>query len=445
MEVSQWLNQKTLKISAIVVLVLLIISVYFFNTGYAVKLDDKVIGLVKSKNDITNTIENIKEDYKEKLNKEIDIPQNITYEKVFALGKAKLTENEIKSEIEKSVAINVEAYKLNVDGKDIGILNDDKEAEKLLNDIKTKYVEEDSEIKEAGFVENVDIVKTFVSSNEIQTVDTIDKLITTGTNETKTYVVKEGDTISHISKKYGMSTKDIEKANPEINVDNIKIGQVISLTVPKPLINVKVVKETKYEDNIPYQREYKESSSMYKGDSKVQVKGKEGKKEVLAEITYINGIEEDKNIIEEKILQEPKNEVVLKGTKERPKTLAYGSFIQPTRGSLTSRFGPRWGSKHTGIDIGIPTGTPVKAADGGKVISAGWAGNYGNLIIIDHENGYKTYYAHNSKLKVKKGDRVYRGQVISYSGATGNVTGPHLHFEVRKNGVPINPLGYVSY
>jgi len=244
--------------------------------------------------------------------------------------------------------------------------------------------------------------------------------------------------------KYGIDKNEISKLNPDVDIDRIQIGQAINLTVPKSVLNVRTVKETQYEAEIPFERSYEESSSLYKGDIKVKVRGKEGKKEVLSEMVYVNGIEESKNIVKEKVLEEPTTEILLKGTKERPKTLAYGKFTQPTRGILTSRFGPRWNSTHRGIDIGVPTGTQNVAADGGKVVFAGWKGTYGNLVIIDHENGYKTYYAHNSALKVKAGQRVSRGQVIALSGATGRVTGPHLHFEVLKNGKVVNPLSYIN-
>jgi murein DD-endopeptidase MepM/ murein hydrolase activator NlpD len=98
---------------------------------------------------------------------------------------------------------------------------------------------------------------------------------------------------------------------------------------------------------------------------------------------------------------------------------------------------------HTGIDIGVPTGTPVKAADAGIVLVSGWQGGYGNFIAIDHGKGISTCYGHNSRLLVRAGQRVAKGQRISFSGSTGLSTGPHLHFEVRVNGNPVNPLGYL--
>ena len=99
---------------------------------------------------------------------------------------------------------------------------------------------------------------------------------------------------------------------------------------------------------------------------------------------------------------------------------------------------------HNGIDIGIPIGTPVKAADGGTVQFSGRMGTYGNLVIIDHGEGFTTYYGHNSQNLVSKGDKVHKGQTIAMSGNTGRSTGPHLHFEVRKFGAPVNPTNYLK-
>jgi LysM repeat protein len=118
--------------------------------------------------------------------------------------------------------------------------------------------------------------------------------------------------------------------------------------------------------------------------------------------------------------------------------------IWPASGSVTSKFGQRWGKEHNGIDIGASTGTNVKAFMAGKVTYSGWESGYGNLVIINHGNGLQTYYAHNSKLLVNIGQSVDSGSIIAKSGNTGNSTGPHIHFEVRKNGTPVNPYSYLK-
>lgn len=118
-------------------------------------------------------------------------------------------------------------------------------------------------------------------------------------------------------------------------------------------------------------------------------------------------------------------------------------FEWPARGVLRSRFGWRWRRHHDGIDIAAPYGTPVSAAKAGRVIFAGWYYAYGRTVIIDHDNGVTTLYGHNSKLLVRIGQVVEAGMVISRVGSSGRSTGPHVHFEIRVNGRPINPLKYL--
>jgi murein DD-endopeptidase MepM/ murein hydrolase activator NlpD len=118
-------------------------------------------------------------------------------------------------------------------------------------------------------------------------------------------------------------------------------------------------------------------------------------------------------------------------------------FIWPASGAVTSPFGWRWGRMHEGIDIGASYGSPIRAAASGTVIYCGWESGYGNLVAIDHGGGIATAYGHQSSIAVSCGQQVSQGQVIGYVGSTGHSTGPHLHFEVRVNGNPVDPMGYL--
>lgn len=126
-----------------------------------------------------------------------------------------------------------------------------------------------------------------------------------------------------------------------------------------------------------------------------------------------------------------------------------GAMIWPVNGVVTSPFGyrnhPIFGRAilHSGVDIGVDYGTPVHAADGGVVVEAGWISGYGYAVVIDHGNGLSTLYGHNESLAVSSGQSVSQGQVIAYAGSTGNSTGPHVHFEVRANGDPVDPSSYL--
>jgi murein DD-endopeptidase MepM/ murein hydrolase activator NlpD len=118
-------------------------------------------------------------------------------------------------------------------------------------------------------------------------------------------------------------------------------------------------------------------------------------------------------------------------------------LIWPVNGPVTSPFGMRWGRMHEGIDIGVGYRTPIHAAAAGVVVWAGWLGGYGNLVVVDHGNGLATAYAHASAILVAVGQQVAQGETISLVGSTGNSSGPHLHFEVRVNGIAVDPLLYL--
>lgn len=132
-----------------------------------------------------------------------------------------------------------------------------------------------------------------------------------------------------------------------------------------------------------------------------------------------------------------------KSTTSKTTTVALNRGARPASGSISSNFGERWGRDHNGVDIASPTGTNIYAYQSGKVTFSGWKNGYGNVVIISHGNGMETYYGHCSKLLVKAGQSVEKGQHIAEVGSTGRSTGPHLHFEVRKGGTPINPMPYL--
>jgi peptidoglycan DL-endopeptidase CwlO len=120
-----------------------------------------------------------------------------------------------------------------------------------------------------------------------------------------------------------------------------------------------------------------------------------------------------------------------------------GGLIWPVSGPIVSGFGMRWGRLHAGVDIAVPAGTPIRAAQSGRVVLLGWTGGYGNYTCIQHTGGLSTCYAHQSRYATSNGASVSKGQVIGYVGCTGHCFGDHLHFETRINGSPVNPAGYL--
>ncbi len=356
--------------------------------------------------------------------------------------------SDIKHDVYEILEIKIPAYTINVNGKDLVALDTRYKSEQLLHDISAPFVDDEGrETADIEFKEDIKIIKELVGISEIN--DNYEEMlyyVTKGTSETKLHKVEKGENYWVIAKKYNIEVDNLIKANPDINPEKIQIGQEVSLVVPKPMITVITKEIREYKEYIAYETQYEETNVLYKGEYRVKKSGKNGEREIKAEVVKENGIEKDRNILEENITQEAITKVVLKGTKNPPPRIGTGKLAKPTsRGVLTSPFGWRWGRRHTGIDIGIPTGTPVKAADGGKVVYTGYKGGYGKCIILDHGENKQTLYAHNSKLLVKKGDKIFKGQTIANSGNTGTSTGPHLHFEVRINGIPVNPAKYVRY
>ena len=149
--------------------------------------------------------------------------------------------------------------------------------------------------------------------------------------------------------------------------------------------------------------------------------------------------------VSEKVISNPTTQVIVTGTQNPPPKKGTGYFINPLpTNHISSAFGSRSGGYHTGQDMTSCIGTSVKAADGGTVVFAGRSGSYGLMVEIDHGKGFTTRYAHCSSISVAVGEKVYQGMVIGKVGMTGVTTGPHLHFEVRKYGTPVNPAGYLN-
>ena len=185
---------------------------------------------------------------------------------------------------------------------------------------------------------------------------------------------------------------------------------------------------------------------MYEGDIEVSRKGKKGSSFIVEKTVSINGEVVETENLKKDVEKEPVDKIVLVGVKERPPTTGTGTFIWPAYDgtyTVTSEFKWRWGRQHEGIDMGCRTGNDVLASDGGTVVHAGPMGGYGNLVIIDHENGIQTYYGHNSSILVSRGDKVFQGQHIAEAGNTGNSFGSHIHFGVKDNGSFKNPRNYL--
>ena len=298
----------------------------------------------------------------------------------------------------------------------------------------------------AEFDHKVDVKYIYMTDHVMDREELREALSANTTGET-TYSVVQGDTFGAIAYANDMSITDLQQLNPDVDINRLMIGDVLNVKEEIPVLGVVTVDEITYTEAIPCPVEEVKDDTMYIGASKILVQGEEGESLVTAQVTYVNGKESERDIQSKETVREPTTTTKAVGTKEKPKTASTGQFSWPISGRINSYFGGRYifgrYSYHSGLDIQASYGASIKAADGGTVTFAGWKGSYGNLVIITHDNGIQTYYAHNSSLLVSAGSKVYKGQVIAKAGSTGRSTGPHCHFEVRVNGSAVNPLSYL--
>lgn len=254
-------------------------------------------------------------------------------------------------------------------------------------------------------------------------------------NTTITYQVERGDTLSGIAAKFDVSLEDLLSYNRIRNPHLLSIG--LELKIP-PTDNVYVVESGDNPEKIA-EKLHISVEELLEENPLLQAAG---------DAMYVGQrimIPEKKNFAGSYALHS-KKQVVAIASRKKSQSYPVPVMAWPVKGMVSSHYGTRWGSLHTGIDITNPNkgNTPINAARAGKVVKTEMNhGGYGYLVILDHGNNIQTYYAHLSKITVKTGDWVSEGGKLGYMGSTGNSTGYHLHFEIRYHDKPINPLNYL--
>ncbi|MFJ7725862.1 peptidoglycan DD-metalloendopeptidase family protein [Neobacillus sp. NPDC097160] len=437
-------------------------------TIYHVYLNGTYIGNVTDKDVINKIIDEkvntAKSSFK---NADLKIGSQVKYipEQVFRTA---ATNQETVQTIKDTFQVQAEASAIVIDGKPVVYLDNEDTAKEVMKKFKLQYVSEEqltelvarkaqadaslpalqeneSRIIDVRLSKEVSIGAENIAPEKIMSADDAVTFLQKGTLEEKKYAIQDGDVLETIAQDHGLKMVDMLALNPGLTADSLlQIGQEINVTALQPFLEVIVDKEVNQKEDIPFTNEVVEDSSMPKGETKEKQQGQNGSRSVTYAITEQNGVMVKKEQSSEQILQQPVNHIVVKGTKAIP-SRGEGSFAWPTVGGyVSSQMGYRWGKMHKGIDIARPSDRTIKAADNGVVVSAGWDGGYGNKIIIDHQNGYRTLYGHMSSLSVTAGQTVSKGTAIGVMGATGDATGIHLHFEVYKNGSLENPLSYLK-
>ena len=417
-----------------------------YTTGTTVTLDGVALATVASQEEAEAAKLSVERSISDVVGYDYTLEDSkVSYSTGLTYRSAVVDEAELEAALSDSLRMVEHGYALYVDGEMIGATQTEGALEELLEQVAAPYRNENT--VSIDFVEDIEIKECDLPVDQFTNLADVALLLNSSKAGEVTYTVEKGDVWSVIAQDNGMTNSELLKLNPGYDINKLQIGDVLVISNAVPYLTIVATQMEYYQADIPYEIEYVDDNTMWEGDTKVISKGEYGTSDVVAKVTY-QGVEEIERIIEsETVLVEPVTEIQARGTLERPSWAPTGTFRWPTSGSLTSDYGYRYifgGSDfHGGIDIANKKGTDIVAADGGIVTYAGWMSSYGYLIIIDHQNGYTTYYGHNSELLVSEGDKVYKGQHIAEMGATGRVTGTHCHFEVRYNGERQDPLDYL--
>ncbi|MBM7618852.1 murein DD-endopeptidase MepM/ murein hydrolase activator NlpD [Bacillus tianshenii] len=436
-------------------------------TIYHVYVNGERVGAVDDKGLLDKTvdakIQEMQKDFKG-LDLTVGNQLSVLPEKVFRPStQNKETLDKVTAELE----VQANASAITVDGKEIVLLGSKEDAEKVIKQLTLGFVSEEklkeleqrkkvdvelpaikvdeSRILDVQMKEKVSFSEKNVKPSEVLTVEEAVNLLKKGVKEEEKYEVAQGDVLGDIAEKHDLTSEELLALNPDIKEDSLlKIGSTLNVTALKPFVHVVVKEESSRNEEIPYEQEVVEDADLPKGETKVKQQGVNGEKNIQTIVTKENGVEVNKEVTHEEVLKEPVKHIVLKGTKVIP-SRGSGSLAWPAVGGyVSSKMGHRWGKMHKGIDIARPSDRTIKAADNGVVESAGWDGGYGNKIVINHQNGMKTTYAHLASIDVSVGQTVARGAKIGVMGTTGQSTGIHLHFEVYQNGQLKDPMQFLN-
>ena len=419
-----------------------------YSTSYAITVDGEPVAVVSSQKVVKEAIEAVEADGSSLLGYDYQVSGNIDYQ----FGLTLRSDLSAKDEVEEffydqldEVSAELRKCQVLVNGHPVGIVKDETALNMMLAELKSQYVNDNT--TSVIFLEDVTVKDVYTQEEPLSIADMRAVLESNAAGET-TYSIQKGDTFNKIAYSNGMTVSQLKELNPEVDINRLFVGQVLNVRELIPVLSVQTVEHQVYTKPIESTVETREDANMYKGESKILSEGVAGEAEIEANVTFVNGREQERVILRTTTVREATPTIKVVGTKEKPKTASTGKFSWPIKGRITSSFGGRriFGryNSHSGIDISASYGAPIKAADGGTVTFAGYKGTYGKLVIITHDNGTQTYYGHNSALTVSVGQKVYKGQQIAKAGSTGRSTGTHCHFEVRVHGTAVNPLKYLK-
>ncbi len=364
--------------------------------------------------------------------------------------------------IENSVDNLTHACGVYIDGDFICAVKNEADAKTVFNDYLAPYeAEAQANNYVVGFAQTIDYVQGLYRDNASVMWDAnrLTDAIKGTSGQEKTHVFTAEDTLESVADSYGVSEEYIKNLNPGTDWENVKPGEVVKVQKTEgseKLVSIKKTVTTTSIREIEFDTVTRRDATKYSGYRRVTQEGINGSERVTKTQIYIDGVLDDINYDYETV-KEPVDEIVVVGTKTSYNGVYIGSaskkgFLWPAPSChyVSSAYGWRSRGWHKGIDLvrsgGGALGTPVIASRSGRVeVVQRSNSGYGNMILINHGDGYKTRYAHmvSGSMTVSVGDYVEAGQTIGKVGSTGNSTGPHLHFEVIYNGETYNPANYI--
>lgn len=295
-----------------------------------------------------------------------------------------------------------------------------------------------SSVTDISFSQNVMINETAAAKSNVMSVADAIAAITSEKTVKTVYTIESGDTLESVAKNNKTTVDDLLKLNEGYKEDSALIpGEQLIVTTPAPELSIVTTHKETYEEDYDADVQYVENENLERGTSNVIQEGSKGHRTVTADVRFVNGKETSRTVEKQTVTQTAVPEIIEVGTKTP------GTYQKPISGG-TFVTGFDYDQYQFGVDWACEEGTSVKASADGKVIRASWYSDYGYCVDIQHEDGVVTRYGQLSSFNVAVGDTVKQGDVIAYSGDTGNSSQPHLHFEVLVNGNPVNPLNYVS-
>lgn len=450
----QILKRNKIWAGLIVVIAVIGILAFDYENPAMLRADGEPIAVVSGEEQVKEAIEKLKIDLSKEYNVAIaESKTSLTYEDKLPKGKNKpISDQELYAVLKEKLAWEVNCWSIIINDIPVLHLASEDQAQKAVQGIKDYYVPEQNgqiRIEELKTAEEVTVASGRGFLDQIITPELAVEAMVRGLDKIVQHTVGKGESLWTVARDNNMTVSELMAANPELNEkDYLQPGQKLNLVRSEPLVNVVTTMTTSLEEKIAYSTSYQNDAELWRGQERVIKPGSNGSREVTYRITRSNEEEIKKETLAEKILLEPVSQIVARGTKIMAASRGdggSGTLSWPTRGKINSPYGKKRGRTiHSGTDIDGETGDPVYAAEAGVILYASYRGTYGNCIDIDHGKGLLTRYGHLSSIGVKVGQQVARGDLIGKLGSTGKSTGPHLHFEVRVNNVPQNPMKYLS-